>query len=43
MTTPTGASLLQLVSELQDRKKFQELNWTGTFTDYLDLVARDPR
>src|SRR4029450_8466684 len=42
MTTQTGASLLQLVSELQDRKKFQELNWTGSFANYLDVIARDP-
>ena len=27
MTTQVGSSLLQLVSEMQDRKKFQELNW----------------
>ena len=43
MTTTAGASLLQLVSQLQDRKKFQELNWTGTFADYLEIVARDPK
>ncbi|HWQ11303.1 MAG TPA: serine protein kinase [Roseiflexaceae bacterium] len=43
MTTTAGASLLQLVSELQDRKKFQDLNWTGTFAEYLEIVARDPR
>ena len=43
MTNQVGSSLLQLVSELQDRKKFQELNWTGTFGDYLDTIAQDPR
>jgi serine protein kinase len=43
MTTQTGASLLQLVSEMQDRKKFQELNWTGAFADYLDLVTRESK
>jgi serine protein kinase len=43
MTTTAGSSLLQIVSEMQDRKKFQELNWTGTFTEYLEVVARDPR
>src|SRR5215216_2766135 len=42
MTTQVGSSLLQLVSEMQDRKKFQELNWTGAFGDYLDFVAHDP-
>ncbi len=43
MSTNSGTSLLQRVSALQDRKRFQELNWTGTFADYLDLVARDPK
>src|ERR687883_683051 len=43
MTIQTGSSLLQLVSELQDRKRFQELNWTGSFSDYLDIVAQDPK
>src|SRR5690349_19795561 len=43
MTTQVGASLLQLVSEMQDRKKFQELNWTGTFGEYLDIIAQNPK
>jgi serine protein kinase len=43
MTIQTGVSLLQLVTELQDRKKFQELNWTGTFAEYLDNVARNSK
>jgi serine protein kinase len=43
MTTTAGASLLQLVTELQDRKKFQQLNWTGSFAEYLEIVADDPR
>jgi serine protein kinase len=41
MAIQTGASWLEFVTDLQDRKKFQELNWTGTFAEYLDLVARD--
>lgn len=43
MTTLTGSSLLQFVHELQDRKQFQQLNWTGTFGEYLDLAALNPR
>jgi serine protein kinase len=43
MTTQTGVSLLEMVTNLQDRKRFQELNWTGTFGDYLDLVAANPK
>jgi serine protein kinase len=42
MTIQTGESLLQFVSELQDRRKFQELNWTGSFAEYLDIVAHNP-
>jgi serine protein kinase len=41
-TISSGASLLQMVNELQDRKKFQQLNWTGTFEEYLDVVAQHP-
>ncbi len=43
MTVQTGTSLLQMISEMQDRKTFQDLNWTGTFADYLDIVASNPR
>jgi serine protein kinase len=46
MTTSTslsGASLMQMVSDLQDRKRFQQLNWTGSFEEYLDIVAQNPR
>ncbi|NJO07522.1 MAG: serine/threonine protein kinase, partial [Chloroflexaceae bacterium] len=42
-TTLGGASLLQMVSDLQDRKKFQELNWTGTFEEYLAIVYNNSR
>ncbi len=43
MVTFDGASLVNLVAELQDRKQYQELNWNGTFGDYLELVTRNPR
>jgi serine protein kinase len=43
MTIQTGESLLQRLSAMQDRKTFQDLNWTGTFSDYLDIVARNPK
>ncbi len=42
MTTQNANSLLQLVGEMQDRKQFQELNWSGTFQNYLDIVTRKP-
>src|SRR3712207_3866253 len=43
MAAVDGTSLLSLVADLQDRKQYQELNWAGTFGDYLDLVTRNPR
>lgn len=43
MTIQSGVSLLQRVVELQDLKTFRELNWTGSFGDYLDIVARNPK
>ncbi len=43
MAVLDGSTLLSLVADLQDRKQYQELNWTGTFSDYLELVARNPR
>nr|WP_052295046.1 serine/threonine protein kinase [Oscillochloris trichoides] len=42
MTTP-GSSLMQFLGELQDRKQFRQLNWRGSFVEYLDLVAQDPK
>jgi len=43
MSVQNGASLLQLVGQMQDQKQFQELNWSGTFPEYLDIVASNPR
>ncbi len=42
MAVQDGASLLRLVGEMQDQKQFQQLNWSGTFRDYLDIVATNP-
>lgn len=42
MTALSGTSLLNLISERQDQKTFQELNWTGTFEEYLNIVTRNP-
>jgi serine protein kinase len=43
MTTTTGTSLMTFLGQLQDRKHFQQLNWRGTFAEYLDIVAGDPK
>ncbi len=41
-TTINGASLLRFIDEKQDRKRFQDLHWTGSFEGYLDVVMRNP-
>ncbi len=38
----SSTDLLTLVSDLQNRKQYQELNWTGTFSEYLEIVERNP-
>lgn len=35
-------SLVHKISSLQDRKEYAELNWTGTFDEYLDVVRKNP-
>jgi len=32
-----------LVGQLQDVDSFRELNWEGTFQEYVDIVTQDPR
>ncbi|GIW23057.1 MAG: serine protein kinase [Candidatus Sericytochromatia bacterium] len=39
----SSSDLISKISELQDRKKYQELNWEGTFQDYLDIVIKNPK
>ncbi len=35
-------SLVTRIADLQDRKLYQELNWTGTFDQYLEVVRGTP-
>src|SRR5215470_3380844 len=35
--------VVSLVSELQDTSSYRELNWEGSFQDYIDIVGGDPR
>jgi serine protein kinase len=42
-TTSTGNELLQVIGTLQDKKKFQELNWRGTFEEYLNIIHQNPK
>jgi serine protein kinase len=43
MQVKDGASLLKMVGDMQDQKRFQELNWSGTFEEYLNIVMKNPR
>ncbi len=44
MTTPSaGSQLFALIDQMQDRQQFQNLNWSGTFEEYLDIVTRNPK
>jgi serine protein kinase len=36
-------SLVSSIAKLQNRQKFQELHWEGSFEEYLDIVKKDPR
>jgi serine protein kinase len=40
---PAANSLVDKLAGLQDRKEFAELNWSGSFEDYLNLVRENPR
>ncbi len=34
--------ILGLIAELQDVQQYQQLNWEGSFEEYLDVVREDP-
>lgn len=38
-----GQELLTYIQSLQDTKKYQDLWWEGSFEDYLDIVAKNPK
>jgi serine protein kinase len=38
-----GAGMLARIAALQDFREYQELNWTGSFEDYLKLVRDNPK
>ena len=38
-----GKAILSLIAEQQDIDQFRKKTWVGSFTEYLDLVAQDPR
>ncbi len=36
-------SLVSKIASLQNRQRYQELHWEGSFEDYLEIVKKDPR
>ncbi len=36
-------TLTERIAALQDRKRYEDLHWTGSFEDYLGLVRENPR
>src|SRR4028118_1407174 len=36
-------SLVNKIARLQDRKEYAELNWSGSFDEYLALVRQNPQ
>jgi serine protein kinase len=36
-------SLTAAIARLSNQKRFRELNWEGSFDEYLDIVKNDPR
>jgi len=38
-----GADLLALIDKGVDTVQYRDLNWSGSFQQYLDIVAREPR
>lgn len=41
--TMSSVSLVDRVAALQDQKRYEDLHWSGTFEDYLEIVRRNPR
>ena len=39
----SSVSLVDRVAALQDQKRYEDLHWSGTFEEYLELVRRNPR
>jgi len=38
-----GHEIVSLIDGLQDQSRFREHHWEGTFADYLDVVAQNPK
>jgi len=42
VTNDNDNRIINVIRELQDTKKYQELHWEGSFTEYLNIVKRFP-
>jgi serine protein kinase len=42
MTSPTGSMLSDLIAAHQDKARYLELSWEGSFWDYLGMVEANP-
>ncbi len=42
MKPPKESRVVSLVQELQEKSQYQDLHWTGTFDEYLDIVKAKP-
>ena len=40
--SPSGTSLVSKIASLQNQKEYAELNWSGSFEDYLALARKTP-
>ena len=37
-----SAELIEKISKFHDIDEYRELNWEGTFQEYLEIVKQDP-
>src|ERR1051325_9537462 len=40
---PDSANLLKIVTGRLDQEKFRHQHWDGSFSDYLDIVSKNPK
>ncbi|MBD3160568.1 MAG: serine protein kinase, partial [Candidatus Eisenbacteria bacterium] len=40
---PPQMDIIQFVKDRQRKELYQELNWTGSFQDYIEVILRDPK
>src|SRR4051812_26378664 len=41
--TRSGRDMVARIAALQDLREYQELHWTGTFAEYLEVVRQNPK